>query len=60
MATVKIQLKYNDNKTEQAEASSAKVEGGALILRDQNGGEVGKFNMDRVENRWIEPENLNA
>jgi hypothetical protein len=56
MATVKIQLKYDDNKTQLAQAASAKVEGGLLILQDQGGNEVGRFNMGRVDNWWIEPE----
>ena len=56
MATVKIQLKYDDNQTQIAIAESAKVEAGLLMLRDASGSEVGRFNMDRVENWWIEAE----
>jgi hypothetical protein len=55
MATVKIQLKYDDNRTRMAQAQSAKVESGVLILRDTDGDEVGRFNMDRIESWWIEP-----
>ncbi len=56
MATVKIQLKYDDNRTRMAQAQSAKVESGVLILRDTDGDEVlDDSNMDRIESWWIEP-----
>jgi hypothetical protein len=53
---VKIQLKSDDNQTQSAQAASAKVENGILVLRSRDETEVGRFNMDRVQNWWIEPE----
>jgi hypothetical protein len=56
MKTIYVQLEWDNDQTRHAEAESAKVEGGLLILRDASRDEIGRFQADKIRNWWISAE----
>jgi len=54
MATVKVELNHDQSKILAAEAASAKVENGFLILRDEHNNETGRFAVSKIESWWTE------
>ena len=51
---VNVELKSDNSRIRRAEAASAKVEYLNLILRDKDGLETGRFEMEQIANWWIE------